>query len=267
MNLRLSDRTLIMGILNVTPDSFFDGGRYRLTDSAVRRAEEMLEEGADIIDIGGESTRPGSEPISLEEEMDRVIPVFEKLRGFQIPLSIDTYKAKVAEEACKLGASVINDISGLQYDQRILEVAKEYGTHLIIMHIKGTPRNMQDNPYYSDVVQEVSSFLQSQAYLAEKSGFPGEKIILDPGIGFGKTLEHNILILRNIEKFKDLGFPLLVGHSRKSMIGRLLGDRPPEERLFGTLAISAYLILKKVNILRVHDVKANVELRKVLEAL
>lgn len=267
MKLVFGNRTLIMGILNVTPDSFFDGGKYNLIDKALRRAEEIWKEGADIIDIGGESTRPGSDAISLQEEMDRVLPVIEKLQDFPIPISIDTYKAEVAEEACKLGASIINDISGLQFNPKILEVAKKYNTFLIIMHIKGTPKDMQKNPQYEDVVSEIKEFLKKQSNYAIETGVPKERIIIDPGIGFGKTLDHNLSILKNLDEFKKLGFPLLIGHSRKSMIGALLGGAGPEERLFGTLGISAYLISKRVDIIRVHDVKPHFELRKVLESL
>ncbi|MGB9824783.1 MAG: dihydropteroate synthase [Candidatus Hydrothermia bacterium] len=265
--MELGKRTLIMGILNVTPDSFYDGGKYYYVDQAVRRAEKILGEGADILDIGGESTRPGAESVSLQEEMDRVLPVIEKLKGFPIPISIDTYKSEVAEEACKLGASIINDISGLQFDPNILNVAKKYDTFLIIMHIKGTPKDMQKNPEYNNVIEEISDFLRRQSDLALSKGIERSKIIIDPGIGFGKTLEHNLEIIRNIETFKKLGYPVLVGHSRKSMIGALLGGVPPEDRLYGTLGLSAYLISRKVDILRVHDVKAHVDLRSVLEAL
>uniref|UniRef100_A0A7V3ZZE4 Dihydropteroate synthase n=1 Tax=candidate division WOR-3 bacterium TaxID=2052148 RepID=A0A7V3ZZE4_UNCW3 len=267
LKVNFGDHTLIMGILNVTPDSFYDGGKYNLTDSALKRAEEILREGADIIDIGGESSRPGADPVTLQEELDRVIPVIEKLKGFPIPISIDTYKSQVAEEACKNGASIINDISGLTQDERMVEVAKKYGTYIIIMHMKGTPKNMQINPTYTNVIEEIKEFLQRQANYAMKRGISRDRIIIDPGIGFGKNLEHNLEILKKIDEFKKMGFPLLVGHSRKSMVGILLGNVPPDERLYGTLGISAYLIFKGVNIIRVHDVKPHVELRKVVEAL
>ncbi len=265
--MEIGKRTLIMGILNITPDSFYDGGKYYFIDEALKRAEIILEEGADILDIGGESTRPGAESISLQEEMDRVLPVIEKLKGFPIPISIDTYKSEVAEEACKLGASIINDVSGLQFDPKIINVAKKYNTFLIIMHIKGTPKDMQKNPEYDNVIDEIYGFLKRQSDLALSQGIERSKIVVDPGIGFGKTLDHNLEIIRNIETFKKLGYPVLVGHSRKSMIGSLLGGVPPEERLYGTLGLSAYLISRKVDILRVHDVKAHVDLRRVLEAL
>ncbi len=267
MKLEFGKRTLIMGILNVTPDSFYDGGRYNLTDKALKRAEEILQEGADFIDIGGESTRPGSEPITLEEEMDRVLPVIEKLKGFPIPISIDTYKSKIAEEALKLGATIINDISGLTFDQRMVEVAAKYNSYVVIMHIKGTPKTMQMNPEYQDVVGEIKEFLEKQIDYAVNSGLERAKLIIDPGIGFGKKLEHNLEILKEIDEFKTLRVPIMIGHSRKSMIGHLLDNKPPEERLFGTLAISAYLIQNRIDILRVHDVRPNVELRKVLEAI
>ncbi|MDI6851603.1 MAG: dihydropteroate synthase [bacterium] len=265
--IEFGDRTLIMGILNITPDSFYDGGKYSLTDSALKRAEEILKEGADIIDIGGESSRPGADPVTLQEELDRVIPVIEKLKGFPIPISIDTYKSQVAEEACKNGASIINDISGLSQDEKMVEVAKKYGAHIVIMHMKGTPKDMQINPTYTNVIGEITGFLQRQANYAMQRGISSDKIIIDPGIGFGKKLEHNLEILKKIDEFKKTGFPLLVGHSRKSMIGMLLGNVPPDERLYGTLGVSAYLILKGVNIIRVHDVKPHFELRKVVEAL
>lgn len=267
MKLAFRNKTLIMGILNVTPDSFYDGGKYNLIDRALRRAEEILTEGADIIDIGGESTRPGSDPVSIHEEMERVLPVIEKLKDFPIPISIDTYKSEVAEEACKLGATIINDISGLQFDSRIAEIAKKYDTYLIIMHIKGTPKNMQKDPQYEDVVSEIIEFLKKQSDYALKKGIPKDKIIIDPGIGFGKTLEHNLTILKNLDEFRKLNFPILIGHSRKSMIGALLGGVAPEERLFGTLGVSAYLISKRVDIIRVHDVRPHFELRKVLESI
>jgi len=265
--LEFGKRTLIMGILNVTPDSFYDGGKYSIWDRAVQRAEKMLEDGADIIDIGGESTRPGAEPVSLEEELDRVIPVIEAIRDFPIPISIDTYKAKVAAEALKHGASIVNDISGLRFDPEMAKVVAKYNVPVIIMHIKGTPRDMQKNPHYENVVEEIKNYFIKQVDYAISFGIKRENIILDPGIGFGKKLEHNIEILRNINEFKKLGFPLLIGHSRKSMIGMILDRIPPEERLSGTLAISSYCIMNKVYIVRVHDVKEHVQLRKILEAV
>ncbi|HOP32465.1 MAG TPA: dihydropteroate synthase [Candidatus Hydrothermia bacterium] len=267
MNLDFRNRTLIMGILNITPDSFFDGGKFNVLDQAIKRADEMLNEGADIIDIGGESTRPGADLISIQEEMDRVLPIFSKLKGFPIPLSIDTYKHQVAEEACKLGATIINDISGLQFDPEIVNVAKKYDTYIIIMHMKGHPRDMQKNPQYGNVISEIISFLRKQSTFTRGAGVSESRIIVDPGIGFGKTLEHNILILKEIEKFKEIGFPILVGHSRKSMIGALLNHQPPDDRLYGTMAISAYLLLKRIEVLRVHDVRPHFEMREVIEAL
>jgi len=265
--LEFGKHTFIMGILNVTPDSFYDGGKYSIWDRAVQRAEKMLEDGADIIDIGGESTRPGAESVSLEEELDRVIPVIEAIRDFPIPISIDTYKAKVAAEALKHGASIVNDISGLRFDPEMAKVVAKYNVPVIIMHIKGTPRDMQKNPHYENVVEEIKNYFIKQIDYAISFGIKRGNIILDPGIGFGKKLEHNIEILRNINEFKKLGFPLLIGHSRKSMIGMILDGIPPEERLYGTLAISSYCIMNKVHIIRVHDVKEHVHLRKILEAI
>jgi len=265
--LELGKRTLIMGILNVTPDSFYDGGKYSIRDRAIQRAERMLEDGADIIDIGGESTRPGADPVSLEEELDRVIPVIEAIRDFPIPISIDTYKANVAEEALKHGASIVNDISGLRFDPEMAKVVARYNVPVVIMHIKGTPRDMQKNPVYENVVEEIKNYFIKQVDYAVSFGIKGENIILDPGIGFGKKLEHNIEILRKVSEFKKLGFPLLIGHSRKSMIGMILDGIAPEERLYGTLAISSYCIMNRVDIIRVHDVREHVQLRKILEVI
>jgi len=256
---------LIMGVLNVTPDSFYDGGRYLRLSDALRRVEKMINEGAHIIDVGGESTRPGSSPVSCEEEADRVIPVIEEIRrNFDVFISIDTYKSSVAEEAISSGADMINDISGLTFDKKMADLVASDNIPVVVSHIKGTPKDMQKNPYYEDPVKEIKQFLEKRVALLKEKG--AYQIIIDPGIGFGKRVSDNIEIIKNIREFKKLGYPVLIGHSRKSFIGYLLGNLPPEERLEGTLAITAYLAMKEVNILRVHDVKENVRVIEVIKA-
>ena len=258
----------IMGVLNVTPDSFYDGGRYIDFDKAVERGIQMVKEGADIIDIGGESTRPFSEPVPEEEELRRVIPVIEKLRkSTDIPISIDTRKSGVAEEALKKGANIVNDVSGLRDDQEMAKVIKKFNAGCIIMHIRGTPKDMQENPYYKDTIKEIKEELEERINYAIESGIERERIVIDPGIGFGKRVIDNLLILKNIDEFKKLGFPLLIGHSRKSFIGKVLNLEKPEDRLVGTLGVSAYLYLKKVDIIRVHDVKETKEIFEILKAI
>lgn len=256
-----------MGILNVTPDSFSDGGRYLDTDKAVKRALEIEKEGADIIDIGGESTRPGALPLSHEEELGRVIPVIEKLKNrLRIPISIDTYKAEVARAAIQAGASIINDISGLRFDPDIATVAAEYDVPVVIMHIKGTPGNMQVNPVYQDLIGEILHFLEDGISIAQKAGIDEDMIIIDPGIGFGKTFEHNLEIINRLDEFKSLGMPVLFGPSRKSFIGKIL-DLPADDRLEGTAAAVAIGIIKGANIVRVHDVSSMVRVARVADAI
>jgi dihydropteroate synthase len=253
--LDLSSRTHLMGILNVTPDSFSDGGKFLKFDDAVRRGVEMAQEGADIIDVGGESTRPGSDPITLEEELSRVIPVIKALsKEIDVPISIDTYKSEVAEKALDAGAEMINDISALRFDSRMKRVAAERQVPIVLMHIKGTPKNMQENPYYDDVIQEITNYLQESIQLGKDAGIKKENIIIDPGIGFGKRLQDNLNLLKNLKKFLILDCPILVGPSRKSFIDRIL-DLPVEERLEGSLAALAVSIMNGANIVRVHDVK------------
>ncbi len=265
--LELGKRTLVMGVLNVTPDSFSDGGLYLDPKRAEERAWEMVEEGADIIDIGGESTRPGAEPLPLEEELRRVMPVLEALGpSFPVPISIDTYKAKVAEEALKAGASIVNDISGLGFDQDMAEVVAHYGAALVIMHIKGTPKDMQLNPTYGDVLGEIKAYLRERIEKAEKAGVRSDAIIVDPGIGFGKRLEHNLEIFRRMKELEELGKPILVGPSRKRFIGEILGVET-SQRLYGTLAAVAFSILQGVHIVRVHDVKPCRQLVDVIDAM
>jgi len=248
-------RVLIMGILNVTPDSFSDGGRFLSPDAAVERALAMEKEGADIIDVGGESSRPGAEPVPVEEELRRVLPVLERLRGkLRIPISIDTTKAEVAEAALRAGASIVNDISALRFDPAMAPLVAKFGAGLVLMHMLGTPKTMQQAPHYEDVVTEVRDFLAERAQYAQSQGIPREAIAVDPGIGFGKTVEHNLELLRRLPELVELGFPVLVGPSRKSFIGAILG-LGVEERLEGTLAACAVAVVRGANILRVHDVK------------
>lgn len=257
-----------MGVLNVTPDSFYDGGKYFDLDKALERGIKIFKEGADIIDIGGESTRPFSDPVPLEEELKRVIPVIEKLRKrIDIPISIDTRKGKVAEEALKRGANIVNDISGLRDDPEMFRVVKKFDAGLIIMHIRGAPKNMQEDPFYEDTLKEIKKELKEKIDFALKKGINREKIVIDPGIGFGKRVIDNLLILKNIDEFKKLGFPILIGHSRKSFIGKILNLENPEERLVGTLGITAFLYLKGVNIIRVHDVLETKQIFKILESI
>lgn len=265
--LDLTRRTHIMGILNVTPDSFSDGGLYLDTDKAVERSFEIEKEGADIIDIGGESTRPGALPLSPEEELSRVVPIIEKLKSrLRIPISIDTYKAEVAREAIKAGASIINDISGLRFDPEMVTVAAEYDVPVVIMHIKGTPRDMQINPVYQDLIGEIRHFLEEGISIAQKAGVDDDMIIIDPGIGFGKTFEHNLEIINRLDEFRSLGMPILLGPSRKSFIGKIL-DLPPGDRLEGTAAAVAIGIMKGANIVRVHDVSSIVRVARVVDAI
>lgn len=246
------NKTLIMGILNVTPDSFSDGGLFLDVDKAVKHAKQMVKDGADIIDIGGESTRPGSGSVSEEKELKRIKPVIKRLlKEVDVSISIDTYKPKVAEECLDLGAHLINDITGLRNEEMIDVVAK-YKVPVVIMHMKGEPKNMQQNPTYNDVVKDIKKFLSEKISEAKKEGI--KDIIIDPGIGFGKTTEHNLQILKRLSKFKDLKCPILVGPSRKSFIGNSSGV-PVNERLEGTLAAISIAVMNGASIVRVHDVK------------
>ncbi len=267
--LPLGETTRVMGILNVTPDSFYDGGRFHHLERAVERALQMVQKGAAIVDVGGESTRPGSDPVPLEEELRRVIPVIEELRkeNPEIWISVDTYKHEVAEQALRKGADMVNDISGLTFDPEMQDVVLKFQCPVVIMHILGTPKTMQENPSYTDVVEEVMRFLDARRNVLIQKGLPANQIVIDPGIGFGKRLEDNLELLKNIQRFRAIPAPLLVGHSRKSMIGLILDGLPPQERLEGTLALTAYLFMKGVELVRVHDVKENVRVIKTLEAL
>jgi len=257
-----------MGILNVTPDSFSDGGKFVEVERAVKRVEELVSEGADIIDIGGESTRPFSDRVPEEEELKRVIPVIKAVRERfpDVVISIDTYKSRVAEEAIKAGADIVNDISALRFDSRMVDVVKDYQTPVVIMHMKGEPKTMQLNPEYEDVVKEVYEFLKERLDFLVEKGIEFNKIIVDPGIGFGKKFEHNLALLKNIDKFKSLDRPVLLGHSRKSFIGEIIGKKP-EERDGGTVGVSIFAVLKGVDILRVHNVGINKDAITTFKAL
>ncbi|MFH1836821.1 MAG: dihydropteroate synthase [Candidatus Omnitrophota bacterium] len=246
-------RVLIMGVLNVTPDSFSDGGKYLDPSKARDRALEMISEGADIIDIGGESSRPGSGRISAEEEERRVIPVVKALRDLKVPLSVDTYKSIIARKAIEEGADIINDITALSGDKEMLGIAASYKIGVILMHMQGTPGQMQKSPEYKDVIGEVKTYLSEAIKKAESAGILPENIVIDPGIGFGKTVRHNLDILKNLDRFKDLGKTILVGVSRKSFLGAVT-DRAVDERVFGTIAASVFAITKGAGILRVHDI-------------
>jgi dihydropteroate synthase len=258
----------IMGILNVTPDSFSDGGSFFDGQSVFRQAERLLAQGADIIDIGGESTRPFAEPVSETEELRRVIPAIEAVRSLaaDMPISIDTTKAAVARAALAAGATLLNDISALRHDPAMLKVAQEHDCPVIIMHMQGNPGDMQLDPQYSDVVAEICAFFQERTVWMQTQGIRRERIILDPGIGFGKTLEHNLAILRHVSAFKALGFPVLIGHSRKSFLGKLLG-LPLAERDWATAVVSALCAGQGADMLRVHDVAKTAAALRLAEAL
>lgn len=249
-------RTRIMGILNVTPDSFYDGGRNSDAEKAFMRAMQMVDEGADIIDVGGESTRPGSKPVSADEEIDRVCPVIERFaRESGIPISIDTTKSSVAEAAVRCGATIINDISGLTFDPAILRTAADNNTGLVVSHIRGIPENMQKNTSYANLLQDILDFLKLSSENAVQGGVARDKIIIDPGIGFGKSFEQNYVILNNIQLLRETGFPVLIGLSRKSLIGKLYNA--DEDRLPATIALNAAAVLHGADIIRVHDVKVH----------
>ena len=267
-NFDFSKRTYIMGILNVTPDSFSDGGRYFDHSFAIKKAVQMADDGADIIDIGGESTRPGSDPVSAEEELRRTIPVIEVLsKEISIPISIDTYKSDIARKALDAGATMVNDISGLRFDPEMAATVAEYKVPVVLMHIKGTPKNMQQNPTYSALISDILEYLREGITIARKAGISEDVIIIDPGIGFAKTFEHNLEIINSLNKFTSLGKPVLIGPSRKAFIGKILGNVATEERLEGTAAAVAISIINGANIVRVHDVKEMARVAKVADAI
>ena len=251
----LGIKTWIMGVINVTPDSFSDGGFYFDKKKAVERGLELVKQGADILDVGGESTRPGSDAISPEEELKRIMPVISELREkTNVLISVDTTKSKVAEAALGAGADIINDISAFRFDDRMPLIATETGAPVVLMHMKGVPKTMQSNPFYEDLFQEIRCFLEERIATAEAYGIKRENIIVDPGIGFGKSLEHNLSIINNLNFLEELDRPILVGISRKSFIGKIL-NLPPQERMEGTIASAVLSVLKGAHILRVHDVE------------
>ena len=260
-SLSIRDKTLdlsspqIMGILNATPDSFSDGGNFNEVEAALGRIGLMISQGAHIIDVGGESTRPGSEPVTEQEELDRVLPILERaISQFSDTFfSIDTTKYRVAEEALKLGTHFVNDVSGLQKEPRFVDLCVQYNAGYVMMHSQGNPKTMQKDPDYDNVIADIKQFLKSHVNQAREKGL--ENIIIDPGIGFGKTLEHNLKLIAQLKEFQDLGCPILVGASRKSMIGQILNDRSVDDRLTGTIAVHYHAMINGANIIRVHDVK------------
>ena len=264
----LGAKTLVMGILNITPDSFSDAGKYYGEDEAVERGKQMLADGADMLDIGGESSRPGSAPVSEAEELRRVIPVIDRLMDETgAVISVDTTKSRVAEEALKAGASIINDISALRYDANMAGVAGRMGAGLVLMHMKGTPADMQRDPVYGDLMAEVVEFLSERGKAAMQAGLRAESIVYDPGIGFGKTVAHNLQLINRLGDLRDiLGRPMLSGPSRKSFIGAVL-DLPVEERLEGTAAAVALSIMRGASIVRVHDVREMARVAKMTDAI
>ena len=265
--LELGGYTLIMGILNVTPDSFSDGGLFAKVEAAVEHAENMVAQGAHIIDVGGESSRPGADTVSVEAEKARVLPVIERLVGtVEVPISIDTYKSSVARDALSMGACIVNDITALRGDPDMASVVAEAGAPVILMHMKGTPKDMQLDPHYDSLISEITSFLRTRIQAAIDAGIPQNQIIIDPGIGFGKTVAHNLEIIRRLREFKSLGRPILIGTSRKSFIGKVLG-LSADDRFEGTAASIAVAIANGADIVRVHDVKEAARVVRMTDAI
>jgi dihydropteroate synthase len=263
----LRRQTLLMGIINVTPDSFYDGGKRFDPGKAVADGLELVEAGADIVDVGGESTRPGAPPVSLEEELRRVLPVVQRLRRMvKVPISIDTYKAPVARAALTEGADIVNDISALRFDPEMGALVATEKVPVVLMHMQGTPRTMQAEPRYQNVLREVQDFLAARTEFALGAGVERDHIILDPGIGFGKTLDHNLILLRGLPSLASLGYPLLVGASRKAFIGKIL-DVKPDERLEGSLAAAVAAVFGGAHIIRAHDVKETRRALRVADAI
>jgi len=266
--LPFGQKTYVMGILNLTADSFSGDGLIGDVDRVVQRAAQMLDDGADILDIGGESTRPGAEEVAADEELHRVIPAVRALAArFSVPISVDTTKSAVAREALAAGATIINDISGLRFDPEMAAVVAAAHAPVVVMHIQGTPRTMQHHPQYTDLMTEVCAYLQESTALAMAAGIPRDQVVLDPGFGFGKTIAHNLELLRRLRELTSFGQPILVGTSRKSTIGRVLGDLPPEERREGTAATVAISIANGADIVRVHDVKEMARVAKMTDAI
>lgn len=256
-----------MGILNVTPDSFSDGGKFVSAENVVQHVNQMIASGADIIDVGGESSRPFATPVTLEEELNRVIPAIQRIRReHSIPISVDTTKAEVARQAIAAGADIINDISALRFDPAMAAVVKKYSTPIIIMHMQGVPTDMQVAPAYDDIIAETIDFFRERLSWLINKGIPKDSVIIDPGIGFGKTIEHNLTIINHLEQYHTLGRPIMVGHSRKSFIAKVLGD-DTVDRDIATAAISSLLAYKHTAIIRVHDVEKNYQSIKLAEAI
>lgn len=263
-----AERPLLMGVVNVTPDSFSDGGLYFTPEKAIVHAKDLEKAGADIVDIGGESSRPSSQPISLEEELRRVVPVIKAIvPKLKIPISIDTYKAKVAQAAIEAGAKIVNDISALRFDEDMAKVVADYKTPVVLMHMKGTPKDMQINPYYENVLQEVYDFLAERIDYALTQGIDKVQIAIDPGIGFGKRLEDNLRLIKHLSFFKTLGRPILLGPSRKTFIGKVLNIEVPAQRDIGTLGVVALATLLGVDIIRVHAVKEARQIVKIIKTI
>ena len=264
----MSCHTVVMGIVNVTPDSFYDGGKRFETRRAIADALEMVNSGAEILDVGGESTRPGAQPVPLEEELRRVLPLVRELRkNSSVPISIDTYKEAVARAALDAGADIVNDISALRFDPAMAVLVATEKVPVILMHMQGVPRTMQVEPHYQDVVREVQDFLAERLRAAKEAGIASGRIIVDPGIGFGKTATHNLALLKALRSFTSLGQPLLVGISRKAFIGKILNTAGPEERLEGSLAAAVTAALSGANIVRVHDVSETYRALRVADAI
>jgi dihydropteroate synthase len=274
-NLILGEHTCVMGILNVTPDSFSNGGKFFAFNDAVAQGRKLFEDGADILDIGGESTRPFSDEVSVEEEIDRVVPVIEKLiKHVSIPISIDTTKAVVARQAIKAGASMINDVSSLRLDPEMADVAVEFGVPVVLMHMLGTPKTMQISPSYDDLIGEIKAFLENAINHAENSGIPRSKIIIDPGLGFGKTVEHNLLLIKFLREYRSLGVPVMIGPSRKAFIRNILKDKTEKDISpdlavveTGSQAAVAAAVLNGAHIVRVHNVANTRAVVKIVDAI
>jgi len=266
-HLPLGEKTYLMGILNMTPDSFSGDGLIGDIATAVRQAEAMLADGADLLDVGGESTRPGATAVTLEEEMARVIPVIAALAPLGVPISVDTYKSVVAAAALDAGATLVNDISGLRFDPEMARVVADAGVPVVVMHIRGTPRTMQQHPVYDDLLTEVCAYLRESTAIAEDAGIPHDQVVLDPGFGFGKTVEHNLELLRRLLELRSTGQPVLLGVSRKSSIGHILHDLPPAERVEGTGAAVAIGIMHGADIVRIHDVRAMCRVAQMTDAV
>ncbi|NOS83684.1 MAG: dihydropteroate synthase [Ignavibacteria bacterium] len=261
----LSARTHVMGVLNVTPDSFSDGGKFVKAADAIAHGKKMESEGADFIDVGGASTRPGAEEVSIEEELKRVIPVITALaKEVSIPVSVDTYRAQVADEALKAGALIVNDISAFAFDAAMAETVAKHNATAVAMHIKGTPKDMQKDPQYDDLMAEIISYFENVAWKANVAGI--KQVIIDPGIGFGKTVEHNLQIIKNLSDLKRLDTPIMIGVSRKSMIGKILNTEDVNDRHEGTITLNTIAALNGAHIIRVHDVSEGVRTARIIDA-